>query len=1044
MVVALEKVVVDASDGGGPFLVAERVAVRPRPFSLLAGRFDAGDVEVVGPRVRAVVEGGEIKNLRYRLPEGGGPSGGPPVASLSITDARVDAAVDKLRVVARALDADISAEDEGAFEIALRVGETAVTRVRPFPGRPDEDAVDDDVICRAEARVRVQGQSLLVRRLSLQGSADFDPDPDTRPSCTLGPRDWRAVEVRLGALRVDLPQEARGAVGAQPARVTGRVHAKLPTALVHRFKDMAHATGSITADVEIDYDGIAPLPRVDGHVLAEYAGVDGKVFGQRIDLDVAVRRLQGQRHERRGALGGRGGDHPVGHDQAVRGGRPHRDEPHRHRGARAHVPAPRPGRAPAGARGVVAGEGALRLHEGLPRSALHRGAAHRADARLRDLRPARGRPLPRPHDGREGGDGALLVRRQRARPVALQVPRRRHLQRQHRDAAIAIAPLHDGDAGHPHHVGQPAQHHRHRRPRGVQGGSGGDLAAGGHPHRWHDLPPRDGAGGLRAPEGRRRHQDHRFPVRRPPGEGVHGARHRRGGGALRLRAAGARSLRRAPQAWEEPRPLGAGAARLQRGGDRDRRRRRRQHRCARARGAGSPRGLPLRQGSALRRHRGHGPRQGAGALRARRAGGSLRRRAARRAGQHGPGGRGPARRALRRGLARRRPALGRPARGHGGDARRSALGDAAQGGGVDPPRRDGAPRGLRQRARRRERAAGRADRRAGVAARGARRLRQARRGHRVARGRDRRHALGPHVRRRRQRLAAAHRAGLARALAPPGRDERHAAASPPAGDARVPQRQGGGVQPGRVRPRRFRRGRRRRRVALRRPAPAGRPARQPPAQEGDRARPHHRPRARPRHHRQPRARRRLHRGRVLRRALGHARRPAHAPRRAPARPRHAGDRRAPRRARRPLGRPPRQDGAHRARRRPAQGRRLQGPDPIGLRLRRDARPRRIREPRDHRARARLPPRPRAGRPRPARGGHPLRRARRRHAQGEPEHRRPGLLAALRGRRRAAQGRAPAQGLPRRPERRRGRAGHRRRRRADHEGGGAHRRRDARA
>src|SRR5262249_29871950 len=68
MLVALENVVVDAEGGGAPFLAVERIAVRPRLFSLLAGHLDAGDVEVVGPRVRAVVEGGELKNLKYKLP----------------------------------------------------------------------------------------------------------------------------------------------------------------------------------------------------------------------------------------------------------------------------------------------------------------------------------------------------------------------------------------------------------------------------------------------------------------------------------------------------------------------------------------------------------------------------------------------------------------------------------------------------------------------------------------------------------------------------------------------------------------------------------------------------------------------------------------------------------------------------------------------------------------------------------------------------------------------------------------------------------------
>ena len=281
MVIALENVVVDASDGGTPFLSVERVAVRPRPFSLLGGRLDAGDVEIVGPRVRAVVEKGRLTNLDYTLPETKGGGGEPPVASLAITDARIEATVDGVKVATREIDVDLSAEDDGAFEIALRAGETALTRVHPMPGRPDEDAVDDDVLCRAEARVRVQGRSVLVRRLLLEGSADFDPDPGTRPSCSLEASDWRAVEVRLGALRVDFPR-------GEPVRAVGRVHARLPAPIVHRFLDLANVTGSITLDVAVDYDGGAPLPRVDGHVSAEQPGIDGKIFGKKIDLDVAV------------------------------------------------------------------------------------------------------------------------------------------------------------------------------------------------------------------------------------------------------------------------------------------------------------------------------------------------------------------------------------------------------------------------------------------------------------------------------------------------------------------------------------------------------------------------------------------------------------------------------------------------------------------------------------------------------------------------------------------------------------------------------------
>src|ERR1700759_239523 len=74
VVVALENVVVDASDGGPPFLAVERIAVRPRPFALLGGHLDAGDVEIVGPRIRVVVENGKLQNLTYKEQESGGPS----------------------------------------------------------------------------------------------------------------------------------------------------------------------------------------------------------------------------------------------------------------------------------------------------------------------------------------------------------------------------------------------------------------------------------------------------------------------------------------------------------------------------------------------------------------------------------------------------------------------------------------------------------------------------------------------------------------------------------------------------------------------------------------------------------------------------------------------------------------------------------------------------------------------------------------------------------------------------------------------------------
>lgn len=292
MLVALENVVVDASDGGGPFLSVERIAVRPRLFSLLGGHLDAGDVEVVGPRIRAVVAGGELRNLRYKTPASRAPSGGsdgPPLSSLSITDAHVEADVEGVRVSAHELDVDVSAEQDAALEIALRAGETTVTRLHPVPGREEtEDAVDEDVICRLDARLRFQDRKLLVRRLLLAGSLDFDPDPGTRPSCSLSPGDWRNVEVRLGALHVDLPQPAKDGAPAAPLTAGGRVHARVPAAIVHRFVDAPPVTGSVTLDLEGEYDGRSRLPMITGHVSADRPGVANKVFGSPLTLDVTT------------------------------------------------------------------------------------------------------------------------------------------------------------------------------------------------------------------------------------------------------------------------------------------------------------------------------------------------------------------------------------------------------------------------------------------------------------------------------------------------------------------------------------------------------------------------------------------------------------------------------------------------------------------------------------------------------------------------------------------------------------------------------------
>jgi translocation and assembly module TamB len=291
MAIDLEDLIVDADDGGTPFLEVERISVRPRLFSLLGGQLDVGEVEVVGPRVRVVYQDGEIRNLKLSLPSSSSSSSGPmraPFSALALTDARIDATIEGVHVETREVDADVSAEEDGAFEIALRAGATHVTRTHPMPGRADEDAVEEDMLCRLDARARFDRGGVLVRRLTLLGAADFDPDPGTSPSCELAPGDWRAVELGLGALRVELPKGDAGAERSLIPTLRGRLRARLPVPIAHRFLDLPRATGAVSLDVELEHDGRSKLPRVAGHLTADQPGISGKVFATHLEGDLSI------------------------------------------------------------------------------------------------------------------------------------------------------------------------------------------------------------------------------------------------------------------------------------------------------------------------------------------------------------------------------------------------------------------------------------------------------------------------------------------------------------------------------------------------------------------------------------------------------------------------------------------------------------------------------------------------------------------------------------------------------------------------------------
>ncbi|MBW2528079.1 MAG: translocation/assembly module TamB domain-containing protein [Deltaproteobacteria bacterium] len=287
----LDNVVVEASDGGEPFMRAQHVVARPRIFSLLAGKVDIGEVDVESPRVRAVVRDGALANLRYRLPEppepaAEAPESTLPLSAVSVTNGWLDLTVDDNRIRVSHLDADVTT-DRGPIELKLRTGLTRLDRVYPTPGSTSEDNVDEDSLCRVDLRAQLTDDEILVRRLRLLGAADLDPAPDSRPPCDLPSDDWRRFELKLESLRVRLADGSLESMG-------GRVLAQVPAALAHRFVSLPPVTGWVMVDLEARYDGTTRLPSLVGRFGGRDLSIDGRYLAHSIigDLDTSGDRIK--------------------------------------------------------------------------------------------------------------------------------------------------------------------------------------------------------------------------------------------------------------------------------------------------------------------------------------------------------------------------------------------------------------------------------------------------------------------------------------------------------------------------------------------------------------------------------------------------------------------------------------------------------------------------------------------------------------------------------------------------------------------------------
>jgi len=280
----LSHVVVDATDGGDSFLEATGISVKPRIFALLAGLPRIDEVEVASPRARVVLANGKLQNLK--LPEAG-PSPGPfhaPFNVVALTDARVDLTIDGVHAIASDIDVDVSAEDDptrgSTLEFAVRGGSVEVHRPRV---KDETLAFDDDQICSIDARLHLDPDGLLVRRLSLTGAADLDTGSGTTPGCDLLSNDKRVVEVALNHVRVDFPK-TKGA----PPSVEGHAHVRLPVGVAERLANLPTTDGWIGADADVRFVAGMNLPDLDGHIEAHDIALDKFHFAEEIDGDVSV------------------------------------------------------------------------------------------------------------------------------------------------------------------------------------------------------------------------------------------------------------------------------------------------------------------------------------------------------------------------------------------------------------------------------------------------------------------------------------------------------------------------------------------------------------------------------------------------------------------------------------------------------------------------------------------------------------------------------------------------------------------------------------
>jgi translocation and assembly module TamB len=258
------------------------VSVRPRFFALLSGKLAIAEVGITSPEIRVVMHGRTFDNLDLRLPKPTGQVFHAPFDVISVEGAHIDAHIDGIAIQGADLDVDITAEDDpllgSSFEVAARAGHTAIQR--KYEGSAQ---VDDDDLCSVDARLRIDPDGILVRRLDSFGFLDLDAAPDTSPGCALGTAEKRRGELTLSHLRVQFPKNA-----GEPPEVSGYVHLRAPLSIAHRFGDLPETDGWVALTGDVRYSPRQALPEADVHFEAHDIQVAQFHFAKEIQSDLSI------------------------------------------------------------------------------------------------------------------------------------------------------------------------------------------------------------------------------------------------------------------------------------------------------------------------------------------------------------------------------------------------------------------------------------------------------------------------------------------------------------------------------------------------------------------------------------------------------------------------------------------------------------------------------------------------------------------------------------------------------------------------------------